>query len=103
MSSFVKERVELFVRRVVDASASRPYRVLFAALTLLVVSWSVASRLSLHTELLELLPRDSPGFRAFEHTLGRTGGRATLLVLVESSDGKANERFINALSAKAAA
>jgi uncharacterized protein len=103
MSSFVKERVELFVRRVVDASASRPYRVLFAALTLLVLSWSVASRLSLHTELLELLPRDSPGFRAFEHTLGRTGGRATLLVIVESSDRKANQRFIDDLYAKVTA
>ena len=29
------------------------------------------------SELLELLPRDSPGFRAFEHQLGRVGGGST--------------------------
>ncbi len=94
------KRLERVVRRVVEASARRPYAVLLAALAILALTWTYASRLSLHTELLELLPRDSPGFRAFEHTLGRAGGRATLLVLVESSDRKANERFVDDLAAK---
>jgi predicted RND superfamily exporter protein len=96
-------RIERFVRRVVDGSGNRPYAVLLTALAVLVLTWTYASRLELHTELLELLPRDSPGFQAFEHTLGRTGGRATLLILVESSDRKANERFIDDLFAKVAA
>jgi uncharacterized protein len=96
-------RIETFVRRVVDGSGRRPYAVLFTALAVLVLTWTYASRLELHTELLELLPRDSPGFQAFEHTLGRTGGRATLLILVESNDRKANERFIDDLSAKVVA
>jgi uncharacterized protein len=99
-SGFATRRVRPFVLRVVDASARRPYRVLFAALVLLAVTWTLASRLSLHTELLELLPRDSPGFRAYEHTLGRTGGRATLLVIVESSDRAKNRRYIDDLYAK---
>jgi predicted RND superfamily exporter protein len=93
-------RLEKIVVRIVDGSARRPYQVLAAALAILVLTWSYASRLDLHTELLELLPRDSPGFRAFEHTLGRAGGRATLLVVVESSEPKANERFIDDLKTK---
>ena len=93
-------RLERAVRRVVDGSGRRPWTVLLAALAVLVATWTYASRLALHTELLELLPRDSPGFRAFEHTLGRTGGRATLLILVDSSDRAANERFIDDLSAR---
>lgn len=73
---------------------------LACAFLVLVASWTYASRLELHTELLELLPRESPGFEAFEHQLGRTGGRATLLVVVESSDRKANERFIDDLTVR---
>jgi predicted RND superfamily exporter protein len=96
-------RVEKQVRRVVDVSGRHPYRVLFTALALLVLTWTYASRLGLHTELLELLPRDSPGFRAFEHTLGRTGGRASLLVIAESNDPRANERFVDDLAAKVTA
>jgi uncharacterized protein len=92
--------VESAVRRIVDVSARKPYAVLIAAIAVLALTWTYASRLELHTELLELLPRDSPGFQAFEHTLGRTGGRATLLVLVESDDPKANERFIDDLAAR---
>jgi predicted RND superfamily exporter protein len=91
---------ERLLFRTVDASAKRPYRVLAASLVLLALSWTYASRLDLHTELLELLPRDSPGFRAFEHTLGRAGGRATLLVIAESNDRDANERFIDDLAKK---
>jgi uncharacterized protein len=92
--------VESTVRRIVDVSARRPYAVLLVAIAGLALTWTYASRLELHTELLELLPRDSPGFVAFEHTLGRTGGRASLLVLVESSDPRANERFIDDLAVK---
>jgi uncharacterized protein len=91
---------ERVIRRFVEASARRPHRVLAAALALLVVTWAYASRLELHTDLLELLPRDSPGFQAFERNLGRTGGRAALLVVAESSDRTANERFIDDLAAR---
>ncbi len=89
-----------FVERIVDFAGRRPYLVLFAALVVLASSWLYASHLELHSDFLELLPRDSPGFRAFEHQLGRTGGGATLLVIVESPDRKANERFIDDVSVK---
>jgi predicted RND superfamily exporter protein len=88
------------VERVVDLAGRRPCEVLLAALLVLAASWSYASRLELRSDFLELLPRDSPGFKAFEHQLGRTGGGATLLVIVESPDRKANERFVDDLSVK---
>jgi predicted RND superfamily exporter protein len=50
------------------------------------------------SDLLELLPRDSPGVRAFEHQLGRVGGGSTLIVIVESPDRRENERFIDTLA-----
>ena len=51
-----------------------------------------------HTDLRELLPRDSPALKAFEHQLGRVGGGATLIVVAESPDKAANERFVDDLA-----
>ncbi len=59
-----------------------------------------ASRIEVRTELLELLPRDSPGFRAFEHQMGRAGGASSLVLVVHSPDRKKNESFVDALAAK---
>jgi uncharacterized protein len=88
------------VGRVVDASGRHPVVVLLLALCVLAVSWSFALRVLLnpHTDLRELLPRDSPGLKAFEHQLGRVGGGASLIVVVESPDRAANERFTDDLA-----
>lgn len=83
----------------VDAAGRRPFVVLLLSLFFLVGSWGYArQKLELRTDFLELLPRDSPGFKAFEHQLGRVGGSATFLVVVESPDRKANETFVDELS-----
>ncbi|MDB4993362.1 MAG: exporters of the superfamily, partial [Myxococcaceae bacterium] len=89
-----------FVTRIVDFSGAHPLIVLFVALLTLVSTWTYASKLELRSDFLELLPRDSPGFKAFEHQLGRVGGGASLLVIVESPDRKANEKVIDDLTAK---
>ncbi|MFO0676316.1 MAG: MMPL family transporter [Polyangiaceae bacterium] len=91
-----------FVARIVDFSGRHPIVVVLATLALLVGAWFYASRIELRSDLLELLPRDSPGFQAFEHQLGRVGGGATLIVVVESPDRKQNERFVDALDARLA-
>ncbi len=88
------------VERIVDAAGRRPLLVFVLALVTLAATWSYASRLELHSDFLELLPRDSPGFQAFEHQLGRTGGGASLLVIVQSPDRKANERFVDDVTAR---
>lgn len=94
--------IQRAVGAIVDASGRRPFLVLFFALCALVVTWFFALRVLLdpHTDLRELLPRESPGLKAFEHQLGRVGGGATLLVVAESPDRRANERFIDDLSAR---
>ena len=79
----------------VDTAGRRPWLVLLLSLFFLVGSWGYARKLELRSDFLELLPRDSPGFKAFEHQLGRVGGGATFLVVVESPDRKANERFVD--------
>jgi preprotein translocase subunit SecF len=54
--------------------------------------------LEVRSDLLELLPRESPGFRAFEHQLGRVGGRSTLTVIVQSPERAKNEQFVDDLA-----
>jgi predicted RND superfamily exporter protein len=65
---------------------------------LLIGCWSYARRLEVRSDVMELLPRESPGFKAFEQRLARVGGRSTVLVVCESPDRKANERFIDELT-----
>jgi uncharacterized protein len=81
----------------VDAAGRHPVVVLLLSLLFMAGSWSYARKLELRSDFLELLPRDSPGFKAFEHQLGRVGGGATFLVVVESPDRKANEKFVDDL------
>lgn len=89
----------------VDAASAHPLFVVLFALSLCAAGIRFGfpkpvGGLELHTDFLELLPRESPGFKAFEHQLGRVGGGATLIVVAESPERAANERFIDALSAK---
>ncbi|MBX3189644.1 MAG: MMPL family transporter [Labilithrix sp.] len=86
------------VGRLVDIGGQYPFLVLGIALAVMAASWTYATKLELRSDFLELLPRDSPGFKAFEHQLGRVGGGATLVVIAESPERAANERFIDALA-----
>ena len=88
------------IAALVDWSGDHPIFVLIATLLVIASSWTYASHLELRSDFLELLPRDSPGFQAFEHQLGRVGGGASLLVVVQSPDRSANEKFIDDISAK---
>jgi predicted RND superfamily exporter protein len=84
--------------KLVDFGGRFPLFVLGLATAFMVLSWTYASKLELHSDFLELLPRDSEGFKAFEHQLGRVGGGATIIVIAESPDRSANERFIDTLA-----
>ncbi|MGA2447504.1 MAG: MMPL family transporter [Polyangiaceae bacterium] len=87
------------VTPVVDFAATRPWIVLGASAAMLLGCLLFARRLELRADFIELLPRDSPAFRAFEHQLGRVGGGATFLIGIESPDRKANERLVDDLAA----
>jgi predicted RND superfamily exporter protein len=94
----VNRRVRDVVSRVVDASGRNPVVVIACALAVLAALWGYAyTHFQLNADLLELLPRDSPGVKAFEHQLGRVGGGFSLVVVVESPDRAKNARFVDAL------
>ncbi|HQY63418.1 MAG TPA: RND transporter, partial [Polyangiaceae bacterium] len=61
------------------------------------------SSLQVRSDFTELLPKDSPGLKAYEHQLGRVGGGASFIVVVESPDRAANQRFIDDLSVELSA
>jgi predicted RND superfamily exporter protein len=87
------------VEGIVELAIQRPILViLFSILSIVAANRYISSRLELRSDFLELLPRDSPGFIAFEQQLKRVGGGATLYVVVESPDRAANERFIDDVS-----
>lgn len=90
--------IKRLVDRLVDLGGRAPFAVLGVALALMAASWTYASKLELRSDFLELLPRDSPGFRAFEHQLGRVGGGATLIVIAQSPDAAKNARFVDAMA-----
>ena len=96
----LRRRVGRAVERLVDGASEHPWRAVMVAIALigLAVLYS-ATTLELRPDLLELLPQDSPAFRAFNAQAHRLGGGASLLVIVRSPDPGANERFIDALSA----
>ncbi len=91
-------RVRNFVARIVDSSGRNPLVVIAAALLVLGALWGYAyTHFQLNADLLELLPRSSPGVQAFEHQLGRVGGGFSLVIVVESPDRAKNQQFIDLL------
>ncbi|MFO0736235.1 MAG: MMPL family transporter [Labilithrix sp.] len=87
------------VESIVAFAIARPWLVVFMSLGLITAAnFYIKSRLELRSDFLELLPRDSPGFIAYEHQLHRVGGGATLYVIVESPDRAANEKLVDDLS-----
>jgi predicted RND superfamily exporter protein len=87
-----------FVGGLVDAAGRNAAVVVLLSLVFIGVTFTYTKRnLELRSDFLELLPRNSPGFKAFEHQLGRVGGGATFLVVVESPDRAANEKLVDDL------
>src|SRR5687767_14578951 len=97
------ERVRPFFTAVVDLANRRPWLILIVALMTGTLCWWHGSHLEAHTDFLDLVPKDTPGYRAYERQLGRVGGGASLIVVAESPDREANERFIDDVYAKFAA
>jgi hypothetical protein len=102
MSEISDKRIFLrtIVEKIVDFSSRFPLVVLALSLLALYGARSYTERLELRTDFRELLPLDSPGLKAYEHQTARLGGGASLIVVVESPDRKANEKFIDDLGKK---
>lgn len=92
------------LERLVAFSERRWGVVLLLGLAFAVASLGYAkTELQVRSDFTELLPKDSPGLKAYEHQLGRVGGGASFIVVVESPVRAANEHFIDDLSVELAA
>ena len=87
--------------RVVGFAEAFPWVVVLGTLALS-VGFGVFAQKTLvpRTDLTELLPRNSPGFRAYEHQAGRLPGSTNIAIIVESPSPEANAKFIDAVSGK---
>lgn len=84
-------------------AAAHPLRVLSLALLLLGGCGALASQLHIQGDFVSLLPSESGTARRFRAALERKqAGASTLVVIVESPDSRANERFVDALAARLA-
>jgi predicted RND superfamily exporter protein len=89
-----------FVTAIVDFASRRPFLVLLLAALVFAGLCVPAHAIEVRSDLTELLPKDSPGFKAFEHQAGRAGGAATLIVIVSSPDRADNEAFVDDLAVR---
>ncbi|MEA2752440.1 MAG: uncharacterized protein QOI41_6583 [Myxococcales bacterium] len=99
----MSDRFKNFLNAVVTFSNRSPWTVLAVALLVGSACWWYGSHLEAHTDFLDLVPKDTPGYRAYERQLGRVGGGASLIIIVESPDRLANERYIDDAYQKVAA
>ena len=96
----MSERVRNVFTAIVNFANRSPWLVLFVALVMGGTCWWYGSHLEAHTDFLDLVPKDTPGFQAYERQLGRVGGGASLIVVTESPDRIANEKYIDAIYEK---
>ncbi len=79
-------------------AVKHPWPVLIVAFVVLASAWSLATTLRVRGDFVRLLPSGSPTAERFSSTLERKGGgSSTLLVLIDSPDPRANQRFVDAL------
>jgi predicted RND superfamily exporter protein len=84
-------------------AATHPWQVLAGALALALTCWALASQLRIQGDFVSLLPSESGTAKRFRTALERkVSGASTLVVIIESPDARANERFIDALAPRVA-
>lgn len=93
--------LERLLVRYTTWAALQPWRVLAAALLVTSACWALASQLHIKGDFVSLLPSQSGTAQRFRAALARkVGGASTLVVVIESPEAAANERFIDALAAR---
>lgn len=86
--------------RWIEFSVRRAWFILGAALLVFVVSAYFTSRLDLKTDLVELLPTDSPSVLNLEKMRTRVATYSNLAVGIQSPDLKASQKFADDVAAR---
>ncbi|HXK18913.1 MAG TPA: hypothetical protein VNG33_13975, partial [Polyangiaceae bacterium] len=91
--------LERLLTRYTTWAALHPWHVLSVALLLLGVCLGLASQLRIKGDFVSLLPSQSATAKRFHAALERkVSGASTLVVVMQSPDSTANERFVDALA-----
>lgn len=95
--------LDRWLSRYTSWAAAHPWRVLALAAVLLGACGTLASQLHIQGDFVSLLPSKSGTAQRFRAALARKqAGASTLVVIVESPDSRANERFVDALAGRLA-
>jgi uncharacterized protein len=89
-----------FLRPLVKFNASHPYLVVLVSLILAVIAGSFASRLTVDTDIANLLPSTNENVQALERLQEIAGGETPMQVAIKSPDFETNVAFANALAEK---
>jgi predicted RND superfamily exporter protein len=96
----MKAWIDRVLERWVAFSLHRTRTILLAAVLFLAISAAFASRLGLRSDLIELLPTDSPSVINLEALKKRTSSFSTLTVAIQGKDLDASMRFADDLVAR---
>lgn len=88
------------IEAIVELASRRAWLVVIASVAFVLLAGSYARDIEVRSDLAELLPRDSPGFLAYEHQAGRAGGSSMLILIASSPSRQANERFVDELASR---
>jgi predicted RND superfamily exporter protein len=95
--------LERWLVRYTRWAATHAWLVLGAALAFSLSCWALASQLRIQGDFVSLLPSESGTAKRFRAALERkVSSASTLIVIIESPDSEANERFIDALAPRVA-
>jgi len=81
----------------VSLADRRAHRILAVGLATAALAAGLATRLSLHPDMAELLPESHPAVAALRNISGRQKSSTNLVVLIDSPDAAANRRFAQVL------
>lgn len=93
--------IDRLLARYTQWAYRRAKLVVMLGVLLACAGWGLATRLKINGDFVSLLPTESGAAQRFGRALARKGGAAsTLVVIIESPDGSANQRFMDALAGK---
>ena len=94
------KRILLLLKPLLKTNITHPFLVLFVSIILTVIAGIFAARLTVDTDIANLLPKDNPNVLALELLKETVGGETEMQVAINSPSFEANKAFAEALIPK---